>query len=190
MGAQLTSLHERSCPGKSEALGMTAVSVSVPWGRWCWMDRSTSAVATMATLLSALWRPTHLRQTSKESSSPGALELARHSMKIRTALITRLEVKEGLSYLAPVVCVGCSVASDSLQPHKTIALQAPLSMKFSRQEYWSGLLFPSPGYLPNPGIKAQSPALQADSLLSEPPGKFSTCTSLHVIGNRYLTTFD
>ena len=44
-------------------------------------------------------------------------------------------------------------------------------MRFSRQEYWSGLTFPSPGYLPNPGIEPRSPALQADSLQSEPPGK-------------------
>ena len=46
-----------------------------------------------------------------------------------------------------------------------------LSMGFSRQEYWYGLPYPSPGVLPVPGIKHQSPALQADSLLSEPPGK-------------------
>ena len=45
----------------------------------------------------------------------------------------------------------------------TIALQAPLSMGFSRQEYQSGLPFPSPGDLPNPGIEPRSPALQADS---------------------------
>ena len=51
----------------------------------------------------------------------------------------------------------------------TIARQAPLSMGFSRQEYWSGLLFPSPGDLPDPGFKPGPPALQADSLLSEPP---------------------
>ena len=44
-------------------------------------------------------------------------------------------------------------------------------MEFSRQEYWSGLPFPPPGDLPDPGIKPQSPALQADSLPSEPPGK-------------------
>ena len=44
-------------------------------------------------------------------------------------------------------------------------------MEFSRQEYWSGLPFPSPGNLPNPGIKPRSPALQADSLLAEPQGK-------------------
>ena len=51
------------------------------------------------------------------------------------------------------------------------ALQAPLSLEFSRQEYWSGLPFPSPGDLPNPGIEPGSPALQADSLPSEALGK-------------------
>ena len=53
----------------------------------------------------------------------------------------------------------------------TVAYQAPPSMGFSRQQYWSGLPFPSPGDLPDPGIEPGSPALQADSLLSEPPGK-------------------
>ena len=46
-----------------------------------------------------------------------------------------------------------------------------MSTGFSRQEYWSGLSFPSPGDLPDPGIEPHSPALQADSSLSEPPGK-------------------
>ena len=53
----------------------------------------------------------------------------------------------------------------------TIVLQAPLSMRFSRQEHWNGLPFPSPGDLPDPGIKPKSPALQADSLPSDPPGE-------------------
>ena len=53
----------------------------------------------------------------------------------------------------------------------TVAHQAPLSMGFSRQEYWSGLPFPSPGDLPDPGIEPWSPGLQAGVLLSEPPGK-------------------
>ena len=53
----------------------------------------------------------------------------------------------------------------------TVACQAPLSMGFSRQEYWSGLQFPSPGDLPNSGMESGSSKLQADSLLSEPPGK-------------------
>ena len=52
----------------------------------------------------------------------------------------------------------------------TVAYQAPSSMGFSRQEYWSGLPFPSPGDLPNLGIEPRSPALQADVLTSQPPG--------------------
>ena len=51
----------------------------------------------------------------------------------------------------------------------TVAYQAPPSMGFSRQEYWSGLPFSSPGYLPEPGIEAGSPALEADTLTSERP---------------------
>ena len=62
-----------------------------------------------------------------------------------------------------------SVMSDSVAPW-TVACQALLCMEFSRQEYWSGLLVPSPGDLPDPGMKLGSPALQADSLPSEPPG--------------------
>ena len=53
----------------------------------------------------------------------------------------------------------------------TVSCQAPLSMEFPRQEYWSGLPFPFPGDLPNPEIKPGSPALQVDSLPSKPPGK-------------------
>ena len=56
----------------------------------------------------------------------------------------------------------------------TVACQAPLSMGFSRQEYWSGLPCPSPGYFPDPGIEPGSPALEADTLTSEPPGKLVT----------------
>ena len=51
-----------------------------------------------------------------------------------------------------------------------VAPWTPLSMEFSRQEYWGGLPFPSPGDLPDPGTEPRSPALQADSLPSEPPG--------------------
>ena len=58
--------------------------------------------------------------------------------------------------------VSCTVTSDSVIPW-TVAHQAPLSVEFSRQEYWSGLPFPSPGDLPNPGIKPGSPSLQAVS---------------------------
>ena len=53
----------------------------------------------------------------------------------------------------------------------TVVSQTPLSMGVSRQKHWSGLPFPSPGDLPDPGIEPGSAAFQADSLLSEPPGK-------------------
>ena len=58
----------------------------------------------------------------------------------------------------------------SVTPWYTVC-QVPWAMGFPRQEYWSGFPFPFPGDLPNPGIKPQSPALQADALSSEPPGK-------------------
>ena len=67
------------------------------------------------------------------------------------------------------VSVSCLVLSNSLRPH--VACQASLHTGFSRQEHWSGLPFPSPGNLPNPGIELRSPALQADSSPSEPPRK-------------------
>ena len=61
--------------------------------------------------------------------------------------------------------------SDSFGAPWTVALQAPLSTVFSRQEHWSGLPLPSAGDLPNPGIEPGSPALQTDSLPPEPPGE-------------------
>ena len=79
--------------------------------------------------------------------------------------------------------------SDSLRPPWTIARQVPLSIGFSRQEYWSGLPCPPPGDLPNPGIKPRSPALQGDSLLSEPPGrpKNTGVGSLSLLQGIFLT---
>ena len=68
------------------------------------------------------------------------------------------------------------VVSDSATPW-TVAHQAPPSMGFSRQEYWSGLPFPSPGDLPDPGIELRSPALRADALTPEPPGNQSSSRS-------------
>ena len=65
------------------------------------------------------------------------------------------------------------VVSDSFVSPWTVALQAPLFMEFSSQEYWSGLPFPSPGNLPNPGIEPTSPALQVDSLLLSHQGSLT-----------------
>ena len=78
----------------------------------------------------------------------------------------------------------------------TVAYQAPPSLGFSRQEYWSGLPFPSPRDFPNPGIEHGSPALQADTLLSEPPGKpssffsfFFPCFTHHFYRSTCLSKF-
>ena len=57
----------------------------------------------------------------------------------------------------------------------TVTYLVPLLMGFSSKEYWSGLPFPSPGDLPNPGIEPRSPALYADALPSEPPDTFRWC---------------
>ena len=61
-------------------------------------------------------------------------------------------------------------------------------MRFSRQEYWSGLPFPSPGDLPNPGIEPSSPAFQADTLTSEPPG-MGMCAMVMVVSALELALF-
>ena len=71
----------------------------------------------------------------------------------------------------------------------TVAYQAPLSMRFSRQEYWSGLPFPSPGDLPDPGIEPGSPTLQTDALPSEPPGKSGHLKSIKTLSLLHLVVF-
>ena len=63
------------------------------------------------------------------------------------------------------------VLSDSFATPWTVALQAPLSMGFPRQEYWRGLPFPSPGDLPNTGIEPVPPVLTDGCFITEPPGK-------------------
>ena len=65
--------------------------------------------------------------------------------------------------------VSRSVVSDSFHPLGMYTARVLLSMGFSRKDYWSGEPCPSPGDLPNPGIKPRSPTLQADSLPSKPP---------------------
>ena len=87
-------------------------------------------------------------------------------------------------YGNPIIAVKAKVKSLSrvrlFATSWTVAYQAPPSVGFSRQEYWSGLPFPSPGDLPNPGIEPRSPALQVDALPSEPPGKTKTYASVCV----------
>ena len=74
--------------------------------------------------------------------------------------------REGI-YVCVLVAQWCLALGDPMEYSK----QAPLSKGFPRQEYWSGLPLPSPGDLFNPGVESWSPASQADSLPSEPPGK-------------------
>ena len=79
--------------------------------------------------------------------------------------------KQSLCVYKTQVCMcACSVISDSVTPW-TVACQTPLSMEFSRQEYWSGLPFPSPGDLPTPGVEPVSPALAGGFFTAELPGK-------------------
>ena len=75
-----------------------------------------------------------------------------------------------------IVCV-CVITQSCVTVSDPMDCSPPGSsvLEFSRQEYWNGLPFPSPGDLPNPEIEPGSPALQADSLLTEPPGKPKTC---------------
>ena len=75
--------------------------------------------------------------------------------------VMKMKVKMLVAQLCPTL----------LRPPWTVACQAPLPMGFSRQEYWSGLPFLPSGNLPNPGTESGFPALQMDSLPSEPPGK-------------------
>ena len=90
----------------------------------------------------------------------------------REILFTRLEKELKESYKDAVLHCAPSLSHVWLFVTSwTVARQAPRSIGFSRQEYWSGLPFPPPGDLPNPGIKSRPPVLQVDSLPSEPPGK-------------------
>ena len=78
----------------------------------------------------------------------------------------------------------CTQSCPTLATPLTGARQAPPSMGFSRQEYWSGLPFPSPGDLPDPGIEPRSPALQADSLPTGVGGGVRTRKQIEQGGQR------
>ena len=106
-------------------------------------------------------------------------------------MILNLELHNGLmcdNYLTMFYSESHSVMSDCCDP-MDYSPQAPLSLEFSRQEYWSGLPFPSSGDLPYPGVEPKSPALQVDSLPAEPAGKpimfYSYMHFLHVC-NYYI----
>ena len=89
--------------------------------------------------------------------------------------VSRQEYWNGLPFPSPVYACMLSRFSrvQLFATPWTVTCQAPPSMEFFRQEYCHGLPFPSPEDLPNPGVEPRSPALQADSLPSEPQGKLS-----------------
>ena len=112
----------------------------------------------------------------KDGMCPGQLENISLLPQIKLKVLFPVETKKCWlhsldQHLGQLVHVSCSVVSNSCVTLWSVARQAPLSMEFSRQEYWSGLAFTSPGDLPNPGIKPGSPVLQTDFLPSEPPVK-------------------
>ena len=109
--------------------------------------------------------PLVLRQNDWSRSPTVARVGGNVEQVVRSSLYFQWEhgVGNALCMCVCTVCVSHSAVSDSASPW-TVAHQAPLSMQFSRQEYWSGLPFPSQGEHPDPGIECRSPVLQADSL--------------------------
>ena len=92
---------------------------------------------------------------------------------VESVVLNQIVQQPILTCVCVCVCV-CVLVAQSCRLFVTpwtVAHQAPLSMELSRKEYWSGLPCPSLGYLPDPGIEPWSPALQVDSLPSDPPGK-------------------
>ena len=143
-----------SAPGIGPSLSPGACLNSCPLSQWCYLT-------------------THHLPTP----SPLALILSQHQGLFQWVGSFHQVAKALEFQLQSFQCMlGCVVLShfSHVQLFATpwsVACQAPLSIGLSRQEYWSGLLCPSPGDLPNPDIKPRSPALKVDSWPSEPPGK-------------------
>ena len=124
------------------------------------------------------WQPTWVflpgksqRQRSLAGYSPWCCKRVRHDFKQQQSLYLQRpftlasQPPASLSIVSHLSCVWlCATLW-------TIALQVPLPMRFSRQKYWSGLPFPSPGDLLDPGIQPASPALAGGFFATEPPGK-------------------
>ena len=137
-------------PGKSH--GQRSLAGYSPWGR-CESDmteRLSRSIALSTTL-----------------PHPPPAPLHQHQLQFLREIRCRVQFKVYTTDLL----FSHSVKTILLWPHGMYPCQAPLSVEFSRQEYWSGLPFPSPGPLPNPGIEPGSPALQVDSLPPKPPRK-------------------
>ena len=115
-----------------------------------------------------------------------ATETCPHSFFQNSQSLTRVEREPTLTY----VCAQLLSRVWLFVTPWNVALQAPLSMRFSQQEYWSGVPFPTPGDLPDPGIKCTFLSLlhwQADSLPLVPPGKLLNCWQQGITWFRYIS---
>jgi len=126
------------------------------------------------------------RHFTKEDTQPVKKHIKRHFTKEDTQTVRKHMKRRAASLAIVHVCQSLGCVQPFATPW-TVAHQAPLSMEFSRQEYWSGLPCPSPGDLPNPGIKPRSPALQAESLSFELPRK--PLGKWKLIPRWYVTTY-
>ena len=107
---------------------------------------------------------------STSGTDPGTFQTTVSALKLEAYEILCMPCKNGISFTyGPSALL--NIESEVVQSCLTLYNPVDYSLEFSRQEYWSGLPFPSPGDLPDPGIEPGSPALQADALTSEPPGK-------------------
>ena len=135
------------------------------------------------------WSPDPFQVLPKGKSSKASKPpLTCSNLRPRSGTNPRMRTEEGQTFL--MVClitvrVSCSIVSDSLWPYGLeLACQAPLSMEFCRQGYWTGLPSPIPGDLLDPGMEPRSPALQADSSLSHqgsPTFFYETYTTMILI---------
>ena len=103
-----------------------------------------------------------------------------------TAWLGRLANSLSVSTVPWCAVLSCSVVPDSFRPHGLQPTRLLCPWGFSRPKYWNGYPFPSPGDLPNPGIKPRSPTLQVDSLPAELPGKPSIPLDASLIIQFYL----
>ena len=150
--------------------------MGLPWWKEC--------LPNLGTWIQSLVQEDSSCHVATKAHVPQLLSLCAATTEVHMPTACALQKESRLSE-QPVHCNGQRARSLQLEKLKvkslscvqlfatpwTVAYQAPQSMEFSRQEYWRGLPFPSPGDLPNPGIEARSPSLQADALPSEPPGK-------------------
>ena len=156
--------------GRSQNIGVYQLPPSSPYPEQHILDVGEPHVGWLLMLdLPPYVHPTHVQVCRFLASSDGQIWITVIRRPCHWLLAIKPPPPPGPS--ADMCCVSHSVVSILFAASWTASCQAPLSMEFSRQEYWSGLPFPSLGDLPNPGIRLGSPTVQANSLQSEPPGK-------------------